>query len=49
MTAARPQPQSQQAHPGALAKAGIELVEERTLAPGPPDLSPEWQEYSLSI
>jgi len=41
--------QSQQAHPGALAKAGIELVEERTLAPGRPCPHPELQEYFLSI
>jgi hypothetical protein len=39
----------QEAYPRALAKAGTELVEERTLAPGKPDPPQELQEYRLSI
>jgi len=39
----------QEAHPRALAKAGTELVEGRTLAPGTSDPSPALEEYVLSI
>jgi hypothetical protein len=39
----------QEAYPRALAKAGTELVEERTLAPATPEPPQELQEYLLSI
>jgi hypothetical protein len=39
----------QEAYPRALAKAGTELVEGRTLAPEMTDPSQELEEYALSI